>query len=190
MKFALLTLLAAGLYAQTPAYKPLTGEERLAWFAKSTYGPKSLLISGPFTSAWRTKTNRPEEWGPHWDGFGRRYGMRLVNNSVTNGIEGVAGAAWGEDPRYPRLGDGNVGKRLKHALKMTVLSRFEDGNYRFGAAKAIGIAGGAFAQKGWMPDSVTSNRDCMMRIGGGYAGRLMGNLFREFLPDLRGKFKK
>jgi len=36
-----------------------------------------------------------------------------------------------------------------------------------------------------MPESVASNRDAMWRIGGGYMGRLIGNVFREFGPDLK-----
>lgn len=183
-------ILLAALPLAAQNYEPLTGEQRALWFAKSTYGPRSLLISGPITAAFRTQSNRPEEWGPHWDGFGRRYGARLVNNTVTNGVEGLFGAAVGEDPRYFRLGQGSTGRRLGHALKMTVLSRTNDGSYRFGSAKAAGIVSGAYAQKLWMPDSVTSNRDCAARVGGGYAGRLISNLFREFSPEFRRLFRR
>lgn len=172
------------------SYQPLTAEERLKWFGKSTYGTRSLLISGPITSAWRTYRNRPEEWGPHWDGFGKRYSARLLNNSVTNGLEGSFGAVWNEDPRYFRLGQGSVGKRLGAAAKQTFLSRYGNGEYHFGAARAIGITGGAFAQKLWMPDSVTSNRDCAIRIGGGYLGQFFGNLAREFTPEIKRMLKR
>jgi len=171
-------------------YEPLTGEERLKWFGNATFGTRSLLISGPITSAWRTYNNRPVEWGPQWDGFGKRYGARLLNNSVNNGLEASTGAIWNEDPRYFRLGEGPVRRRLGQAVKQTWMSRYGDGEYRFGAAKAIGIVGGAFGQRLWMPDSVNSNRDCTIRIGGGYSGRLLGNLFREFGPDLRRRLRR
>ncbi len=186
--FKCLLLSAPLLMAQN--YEPLTAEARVKWFAKSTYGPKSLFVSGPFTAGWRTRNNRPEEWGSGLDGFGKRYGMRLVNNSVTNGVEGFAGAMWDEDPRYFRMGQGSLKRRLSHAAKMTFLSHFDDGRNRFGAAKAVGIVSGSFAQKLWMPDSITSNRDCLIRIGGGYSGRFFGNVFREFVPDLLKAFKK
>jgi len=174
--------------AQT--YEPLTGEERLKWFAKTTYGPRSLFVSGPITAGWRTYKNYPEEWGPHWEGFGKRYGARLVANSVTNGIEGSFGAIWKEDPRYFRVGEGSFGKRLGGVVKQTWMSRYGSGEYHFGAAKAIGIAGGALSQKLWLPDSVTSNRDVLSRLYGGYSGRILGNFIREFAPDLMKKLKK
>jgi len=188
MKFLPLLLLLFPLSAQT--YEPLTGEQRLKWFGKATYGARSLLISGPLTSALRTYNNRPEEWGPHWEGFGKRYGTRLLNNSFTNGLEGATGAIWKEDPRYFRVGEGPVRKRFGNVIKQTWMSRYGNGEYHFGAAKAIGITGGAFVQKMWMPDSVASNRDCAIRVGGGYSGRFISNLFREFGPELFKKLKR
>ncbi|MFN0100868.1 MAG: hypothetical protein ACKV2U_02130 [Bryobacteraceae bacterium] len=189
MKCFPLILSVALLPLSAQNYKPLTAEERVKWFGVSTFGPRSLFISGPFTSAWRTYTNRPEEWGPHWGGFGKRYAARLLNNTVNNGVEASLGAVWNEDPRYFRLGEGSVGRRLGQAVKQTVMSRYGDGEYRFGFARAIGITGGSFGQKLWMPDSVTSNRDCVVRIGGNYAGQFVGNLFREFSPELLKKLK-
>jgi hypothetical protein len=190
MKHFSLLFLFAILPVCAQNYQPLTAEERFRWFGKVTYGPRSLLISGPVTSAWRTYTNRPDEWGPGWEGFGKRYGMRLVNNSVTNGLENSAGAIWKEDPRYFRLGQGPLRHRVRHAFMRTWMSRYGDGEYRFGAAKAIGLVGGAFAQKMWMPDSVTSNRDCLIRIGGGYSSRFLSNIVREFGPEIRKLMKR
>lgn len=190
MKYFALIFLLGLLPAVAQNYQPLTADERLKWFGKATYGPRSLLISGPITSGWRTYRNRPEEWGPHWDGFGKRYGARLLNNSVTNGLEGSMGAIWNEDPRYFRLGQGPIKSRIGQVIKQSFFSRYGDGQYHFGAAKAIGIVGGAYAQKMWMPDSVTSNRDCAVRIGGGYLGRLFGNMVREFTPEIKRAFKR
>ena len=90
MKLGLTLILLLLPVLQAQNYEPLTGEERFRWFAKTTYGPKSLLVAGPFSAGWRTATNRPEEWGPGWEGFGKRYGARLVNNSMQNGTEAAA----------------------------------------------------------------------------------------------------
>ena len=190
MKFSLLLLVVSLAPLAGQAYEPMTGQERLKWFAKTTYGPKSLFVSGPITAGWRTYTNRPEEWGPHWEGFGKRYGARLLSNTVTNGLEGSFGAIWKEDPRYYRTGEGPFKKRIGGVLKQVVMNRYGDGEFHFGAAKAIGIVGGAMATKLWMPGSITSNRDIISRFQSGYSGRLVGNFIKEFAPDLMKKFKK
>lgn len=181
MKFLAIVLLALPLSAQSS----MTGEERAKWFAHSTFGMRSLLISGPFSAGWRTYRNRPVEWGGSYEGFGKRYGMRLVNNSITNGVEGLAGAAWGENPRYQRLAKGGAGARFGNAVKRTFVTDYEDGKTRFAFARAMGITTGAFAQNRWMPDSMATNRAALNRVGGGYIGRMMGNIFREFGPDLK-----
>jgi len=183
---ALLTL--QSLSAQN--YRPITASERTRYFGRTTFGPSALLVSGPMAAGWRTLYNRPEEWGPNWEGFGRRYGSGQLNWTISNGAEVSFGAIWKEDPRYFRLGQGSVRTRLSQSLKQTFLSRYGDGEYRFGAAKAIGITGAAFAQKLWVPPSIASNSDSALRIGGGYAARLFSNVIREFSPDLLKKFKK
>ena len=88
----LLLLLASVAHAQTksdvvPDYKPITGTQRFNWFVVSTVGPTSLLLAGPLSAAWGTALNSPREYGPGWEGFGKRYGMRLTGVSTGNAIE-------------------------------------------------------------------------------------------------------
>lgn len=188
MFLVILLLAACGLSAQT--WKPITPTERVEEFVVGTYGPRSLLIGGVFSSSWRTYNNRPEEWGPGWSGFGRRYGMRLVNNSVNNGVEIGVGAIWGEDPRYHPLHQGRPGKRIGHALKRVFYSRYASGSDHFGAARLIGITAGSFGQNLWMPDSVNQPKDGAYRVAGNYAGQALSNLFREFSPEVKRIFKR
>ena len=70
-------------------YHPITSQERLKWFADSTIGPTSL-VGGLFSSALGTAVDTPSEYGPHWDGFAKRYGMRLTGISTGNAIEATA----------------------------------------------------------------------------------------------------
>ncbi len=82
-------------------YEPITGEQRLDWLAKSTLYPNSLL-AGLFSAAIGTGLNHPREDGPHWGGFGERYGIRLTGIATSDTMEVGLGAIWGEDPRYKR----------------------------------------------------------------------------------------
>lgn len=164
----------------------MTREERFSWFVGSTVGPQSLA-AGVFSAGWSTAFNNPEEYGPHWDGFAKRYGMRLTGIATTNGIEAGLGAAWGEDPRYTRAGDGGVWSRVGHAAKMTVLANRADGSTAPAYARYAGVAGGNFLSNTWRVDSDSSAGSALKRTGFGFAGRMVSNLFKEFWPDLRGK---
>jgi hypothetical protein len=183
-------LLLAALAAAAQPWQPITGTERVENFVQGTYGPNSLFVGGVFSSSFRTLNNNPREWGPGWSGFGRRYGMRLVNNSVNNGVEVALGALWDEDPRYHPLHKGSPGKRIGYALKRTFYNRYGTSREHFGAARFAGIVAGSFGQNLWMPDSVNDARHGVRRIAGNYAGSAVGNLFREFTPEIKKIFKR
>ena len=36
-----------------------------------------------------------------------------------------------------------------------------------------------------MPESLISNKDCGIRVGGYYAARFLSNLYEEFRPEIR-----
>jgi hypothetical protein len=67
---------------------PISAQQRLHWVVKSTVGPQSLT-AGLFLSGIATGRNTPEEYGPHWDGYGRRYGMRLTGIATSNVLKPV-----------------------------------------------------------------------------------------------------
>lgn len=196
MKFVLicLLLLAAPLWGQnmfgTPpvaGYKPITGGERMKWFVVSTVGPTSLLAAGPFSAAIGTALDRPKEYGPHWDGFGSRYGMRLTGISTGNAIEAGLGSLWGEDPRYFRSTGSGVGGRAKHAIATTFLAPGRDGQWRPAYARFAGDLGNNFLSNTWRVDSENDAGDALVRSVLGIAGRMGSNAFQEFWPDLSRK---
>ena len=78
-------------------YQPASASDRMKWFVVSTAGPLSLLAAGPISAGFGTAINRPKEYGPHWEGFGKRYGMRLTGVSTGNAIE--ASLVWFDSER-------------------------------------------------------------------------------------------
>lgn len=69
-------------------YRPATVTDRVHWFVESTASPSRLFIVGPISSGWGTLRNVPSEYGTHWDGFGKRNGMRLTGVVTGNLLEG------------------------------------------------------------------------------------------------------
>ena len=88
---------AASASKRVPNYQPIITTERGRWFLTSTVGPTSLLLAGPLSAAIGTARNIPTEYGTHWDGFGKRNGMRLTGIATGNLIEAGLGAV-GPDP--------------------------------------------------------------------------------------------
>lgn len=190
MRFLASLIFFAVLPLCAQVYSPMTGSERAKFYVQDTFRLRSFLLSGPAVAAMRTWRDRPEEWDRTWEGFGKRYAARVAVNTISNSTEIGLGAIWKEDPRYFPKATGKVSSRIGEAARQAVLSRYANGNYYFGAAKAAGIVAGSYTQKLYMPDSVTSNRDCTIRIGGNYAGRFVSNLFEEFRPQIRKLFRR
>jgi hypothetical protein len=164
-------------------YQPITGEQRLKWFAKSTVGPQSLG-SGLLTSAIGTARNSPQEYGGSWTGFGQRYGMRLTGISTGNAMEAGLGSLWGEDPRYFRAPNRSMKSRIGNAVLMTFAARRRDGQLGPAYARFAAIPGNNFLSNTWRADSESSAGDAAMRTLWGFLGRMASNAFQEFWPDI------
>lgn len=187
-------MLSQEVLAPIADYKPATATDRLKWFAVSTAGPTSLLLSGPLSAAWGTAFNSPEEYGPGWQGFGQRYGMRLTGVSVGNAMTAGFGAIWGEDPRYFRSGKGSFGGRVKYVVKATFYAPYRDGTWHPAYARHLGNVGNNFLSNTWREPSENSAGDAALRCVWGLAATAGGNAFSEFWPDVwrkvTGKSKK
>lgn len=163
---------------------PITFEGRLNWVTDNTVGPVSL-VAGLFSAGWGTLIDVPREYDTHWDGFGKRYGLRLTGIAVENTIEAGLGAAWGEDPRYRREPDLPFRGRVRNVVKYTFMARNDWGETVPAYARYAGIVGGNFLSNTWRPDSEANTRGAVARIGLGFLGRLSSNAIVEFWPDVR-----
>ena len=175
--------------APPSAYQPITGSQRASWFAESTIGRDSLM-GGVISSAWGTMLNSPSEYGPHWDGFAKRYGMRLTGVSTGNAMEAGFGALWGEDPRYFREPDAPFKSRVGHIIKMTFLAQDRDGKVMPAYARYIAIPGNNFLSNTWRADSEATTSAAVTRTLTGFLGRMAGNAFDEFWPDVKQRLSR
>ena len=185
-KFVIVSFLACGaLFAQPqlpsePQPTPITVEERVEWFRHATVGVPTM-VAGVIPAGFGTLFNRPKEYGTHWDGFGKRYGIRLTGSSTSNAMEASLGAVWGEDPRYYRLGRGQGFKRrLKNALVQAFVDHDRHGNVMPAYARYMAIPGSNFLSNTWRPGSEANVSGALLRTGLGFLDRAASNLFNEF----------
>jgi len=168
-----------------PNYQPITGKQRLKWFAITTAGPMSLFVAGPLSAGWGTMLDSPEEYGPHWEGFGQRYGMRLTGVSTGNAMEAALGAIWKEDPRYFHSPRRTFGARVKYVLVSPFIAPGPDGRFRLAYARIAGNVGNNFLSNTWRVPSESDPGDAALRCLWGTLGKMGGNAFTEFWPDVK-----
>lgn len=163
---------------------PITGIGRLNWTVRNTIGPASLW-TGVLSATWGTAFNQPKEYRESFLGWSKRYGLRLSGVATSNVMEAGIGAFWGEDPRYHPADSRGFHDRLHHAFKMTFLAENRDGDEKIAYARFVGIAGGNALSDLWRPDSQRTAGNTIERVGLGFGGRFLSNLWYEFWPDVK-----
>jgi hypothetical protein len=164
-------------------YQPITGKERAQWFALSTAGPSSLT-GGLFSAGLGTALDKPPEYGPHWEGFGKRFGMRLTGVSTGNLMEAGLGAAWGEDPRYFHTIDRPFGRRVQNIVDLTFRAYRPDGERHLATARYAATVGNNFLSNMWRTESEADWQHALIRTAEGFGGRALSNTVSEFLPEV------
>jgi hypothetical protein len=173
-----------GFVTMKEPYAPITGKERFEWFVSQTIGPSSLFV-GVLSAGIATARDKPFEYGPGWEGFGKRYGIRLSGVSTGNAMNAGLGALWGEDPRYFTATGRPFGARFRNVVTYTFMARRPDGHLAPAYARYIATPGNNFLSNAWRADSEATNSAALKRTAIGFAGRLAANAFREFWPDAK-----
>ena len=189
--FLLFPMMALAQTTSTPADsaapKPITPAERLQWVIDSTVRPTSIL-GNAIGAAIGTGLNTPDELGPHWSGFGRRYLDSVGTAALSDGIEAGVGSLWGEDPRYEVSPPGTpFGKRVLHAAKWTFYARNADGGVRPAYARFIAVPAANAISNTWRPEGDQGFSNLGERAAFGFAGHFGGNCWVEFWPDVKKK---
>jgi hypothetical protein len=179
-QIAVLFLFASASFAQN-------AQERVDWVVKGTLGPSSLA-GGAVSAAFGTWTDMPGEYGPHAEGFAKRFGMREAGIGTSNLMEAGLGAIWGEDPRYLRASDSvGFGGRLGRVVKLTFMAANRDGDAHPAYARYLAIAGSNALSNTWRVNSEADGSHILTRTALGFASRMAGNAFEEFWPDAKRK---
>jgi hypothetical protein len=171
------------LSAQAP-YRMISGKERIRWAAMETFGPESFL-SGTISAGIGTGRDKPVEYGPHWDGFAKRYGMRLTGIAASKTIEAGLGAIWGEDPRYVRNQNLPIKKRIGNLFLLSLAARDRHGKLMPAYARYIAIPGNNFLSNTWRVSSEANPSSALTRTALGVLAQVSSNAWSEFWPDLK-----
>jgi hypothetical protein len=167
-------------------YVPITAGQRFRWIVNGTLGAPNLA-AGVVLAGFGTAGNSPEEWGTHWDGFGKRYGLRLTTGATSQALEASIGSLWGEDPRYFRTSGQPFKTRLGHVAKMTFLATNRNGDHMPAYSRYIAISSNNFISNAWRPDSQATVNDALVRIPFGFLSAFTSRAFSEFWPDIKGR---
>jgi hypothetical protein len=170
-------------------YTPTTASERFRHYLMSTYGPAAIaraVASGAIAQA----ENSPKEWKGGAEAFGERIGNSYAEHVIRKSLEFGGAMALHEDNRYFHSTDAGFMKRTKHAVGSVFVTRNYAGNEHFAYSRFGGALGASFISRIWQPRSLDSSGDAATNFGITIITDIGWNVVREFMPDLKGHFKK
>ena len=163
---------------------PLSPQAKFRLFYKSAFDPVELSVVGLQAGLSQAEDEFPE-YGQGAAGFGKRYGSTLADE-VSSGFFAnyFYPVLLKEDPRYFRLGEGSVKRRLGYALLQEVDCRTDRGSRTVAWENILGAFTSGGLSNLYYPQAERGFGLTMSRsaIAIGYGS--LGGLVDEFYPDI------
>jgi len=163
--------------------QPLTSRQKGILAMRAVTDPFNLLVivaeAGVGVGA-----NSHSAYGPGLKGFGRLTGYQLLQDSQGEffGTYFIPSLIH-EDPRYRRMQNASVKRRIFHALARTVVAEHDNGRPMLNYATLLTYPISAELSNLYVPGVQGNGPDTVRRIAIGFATDPASNLIAEFLPD-------
>jgi len=184
---------------QAASAQPLTGGQKVKCAFRGAFLSPTPYLSSIISGGIR---QMGEDRLPHKDGgdevadwgsqSARIFATRATMRVFTNGFYA---AAFRQDPRYERARSKGVGRRALHAMSRVFVTRDDDGNLEPNYSRFAGAMTAAALANVWEHSTPGHDRvgtdATLRRFGRSFAtGALTNIVFREFLPDIIGIFRR
>lgn len=171
-------------FLDTSIVIPLTSKQKGYLAIHNLTDPANLLtivaLSG-FTIAVDSDT----AYGPGLKGFGKNTGVSLLQDATGEffGAFLIPSIAH-QDPRYFRMPQASIPRRIGHAIGHTFIANHDDGSPMPNYANLLGYPISAELSNLYVPGIHADPASTIARIATGLATDPANNLITEFLPDV------
>ena len=171
-------------FLNTPAPAPLTPEQKAHLALHNLKDPGNLVTIADI-AAFTVATNSHTAYGPGFGGFARNVGYSYLQEATgeffgTFLIPSIAH----EDPRYHRMPDASVPRRIVHAVAHTFVAQSDSGRPMLNYSTLLTYPISAEVSNLYVPGINDNGPSTVRRILIGYATDPIDNLVTEFLPDV------
>jgi|SRR5215469_9874081 len=172
------------------AYDPLSARCKFSLFLRQTYSPYTFASAG-FQASWAQATGQWSQYGGGMAGWGKRFGATLADTESRKFIQGfVLSMGLHQDPRYFPSHRSGFLPRMWYAGTRVAVGRSDDGHITFNSPEFLGALFVSSLENAYYPADDRSFGQTMGRFGGALASDVIGNLLREFTPDMKRLFRK
>lgn len=173
-----------------PSYAAMTSSQRWNDFVSSNLASSSVALRALSSAALSQINREPVSWGMGSRGFFERAGSHYARFAVQGSIHSGLAAALGHDTRYFREPDQSGWRRARHALRRTFVTRDREGHSVFDISQMTALYASPMIASTWHPRRYGALTQGFRAGNFGVGAQAVGNLFREFGPDLKHLFRK
>ncbi|MEO6815930.1 MAG: hypothetical protein ABI177_04460 [Edaphobacter sp.] len=171
-------------FLETSVVMPLTSKQKGYLAIHNLTDPANLLtivaLSG-FTIAIDSDT----AYGPGLKGFGKNTGVSLLQDATGEFFGAfLIPSITHQDPRYFRMPQASIPRRIGHAIGHTFIANHDDGGLMPNYANLFGYPISAELSNLYVPGIHADPSSTIARIATGLATDPANNLITEFLPDV------
>src|SRR5246500_2774654 len=172
------------------SYRPLSPRCKFDLFLKQTYSPYTFAAAG-FQAVWADATGRWPHYGAGAQGLAKRFGATLADTESRRFIQTFAlSTLLHQDPRYFPSHKRRLISRAWYAITRVGVTRNDKGDEAFNTSEFLGALFTSALQNAYYPTDNRGLGDTMNRFGGALSSDAVGNLLREFTPDMKRLFRK
>ena len=171
-------------FGQTPEPLDVTG--KLEYHVKCAVGPGAILGDAAYAAILQAD-DAPLEWKQGGEAFGKRVASMVAWSGIHNALAFGLDSSLHQDPRYYRAGGSGFWRRSGHALRETLLTHTDSGGETLSTWRIGSAYGSAFLSNLWYPDRLNNARLGFIQGSVTLGFDLMGNLGKEFWPDVKRK---
>ena len=166
--------------------EPLGVTGKLEYHVKAAAGPGAILGDVAYAAVLQAD-NAPMEWKQGGEAFGKRVASMVAWSGIHNALAFGLDSTLHQDPRYFRAGGTGFWRRSAHALRGTLLTRTDSGGETLSTWRIGSAYGSAAISNLWYPDRLNTARLAFIQGSVTLGFDLIGNLGKEFWPDVKRK---
>ncbi len=160
---------------------PLTSKQKFALAARGTFDPVAILGVG-FAAGIEQANNSYAGYGQGAAGYSKRFAAKFANGRSSDFLtHAVFPSLLHQDPRYFYQGSGSVKSRLLHAVGSAFFTRSDSGRTVPNYSYLLGDMSAGALSNLYYPAANRGAHLVFTNAAVGLAGRVGGNLLREFL---------
>jgi hypothetical protein len=160
---------------------PLTWKQKFSLAVRGTFDPVAFIGVG-FAAGIEQANNSFAGYGQGASGYAKRYAAKFVDGRSSDLLtHAVFPTLFHQDPRYYYQGSGSFKSRLMHAVGSAFVTRSDSGRTEPNYSYLLGDVSAAALSNLYYPEANRGAHLVFTNAAVGLAGRVGGNLIREFL---------